>query len=755
MHRKLTLISAAAGSGKTTLISEWTAGCDRPVAWLSLDEGDSDSTRFLTYFVAALQTLALDGGDEIAAKLGERAMAQLQSPQPPPAESILITLINEIAALQDPFVFVMDDYHLVDAAPVNDALAFLLEHLPSQMHLVIASREDPPLPLARYRARDQLTEVRASDLQFTFSEVTEFLNHVMGLTLSAEDIAVLETRTEGWIAGLQLAAISLQGHSDPSGVIKSFSGRHHFVLDYLVEEVLQQQPEGVQAFLLRTSILDRLCGPLCDAVCSVGTASRSKGTAVLFDTSANGQATLETIEQNNLFLVPLDNERRWYRYHHLFADLLRQRLYQSTSLTTEHEAEIDVAELHSRASEWYEANGLEIEAFQHAVTAYASTLLLVGQHTAVEEKLQIAEAALQGTGADDATTDLIGRIAAIRATLAVIQNDAETIIAQSLRAQETLDHDNSIFRTIATWTLGFAYQLKGDRTAASRAYAETIAIDGDSLYTTAATITLGQIQESDNQLSAATRTYDNGLNLAGDPPHMIACEAYLGLARIAYERNDLNAAQQYGEQCLQLTKQMENVDSFASHGVFLARMMLARGDVPGAVSVLAEAEAFVHRYQFEFRMPKVAAVQVLTLLHQGDLMAAASLAQKYDLSLDQARVFLAQGDPSAALAVLEPLRQQMDAKGWGDEQLKVMTLQAVAHHAFGDTDTALQHLAQALALGEPENFVRTFVDEGAPMEHLLSKAAARGIMPDYVGRLLAVFEMEKKESDTLPYPGIS
>ena len=351
---------------------------------------------------------------------------------------------------------------------------------------------------------------------------------------------------------------------------------------------------------------------------------------------------------------------------------------------------------------------------------------------------------------DDATTDLIGRIAAIRATLAVIQNDAETIIAQSLRAQETLDHENSIFRTIATWTLGFAYQLKGDRTAASRAYAETIAIDGDSLYTTAATITLGQIQESDNQLSAATRTYDNGLNLAGDPPHMIACEAYLGLARIAYERNDLNAAQQYGDQCLQLTKQMETVDSFASHGVFLARLMLARGDAPGAVAVLAEAEAFVHRYHFEFRMPKVAAAQVLALLHQGDLKAAASLAQKHDLTLDQARVFLAQGDPSAALAVLEPLRQQMDAKGWGDERLKVMTLQAVAHHAFGEKDTALQHLAEALALAEPENFVRTFVDEGAPMEHLLSEAAVRGIMPDYVGTLLAVFEVEKKESDSLP-----
>ncbi len=257
----------------------------------------------------------------------------LQSPQPPPTESILTALLNEITTIPDNFVLVLDDYHVIDAKPVDNALTFLLEHLPPQMHLVIATREDPHLPLARLRARGQLTELRVADLRFTPAEAAEFLNQVMGLNLSAEDIAALETRTEGWIAGLQLAAISMQGHEDATSFIKSFTGSHHFVLDYLVEEVLQQQSESVQTFLLRTSILDRLCGPLCDAV--------------LLDPSASGQETLEYLEHANLFIVPLDNERRWYRYHHLFADLLRQRLQQSASSGNE---EGGVAEYHIRAS---------------------------------------------------------------------------------------------------------------------------------------------------------------------------------------------------------------------------------------------------------------------------------------------------------------------------------------------------------------------------------------------------------------------
>jgi LuxR family maltose regulon positive regulatory protein len=333
LHRKFTLISAPAGFGKTTLLSEWISKSPRRVTWLSLDEGDNDSTRFWTYFIASPQGLRPD--------LGNDALALLQSPQPPKITSILTTLINDIATFPDSFAIVLDDYHVIDAKPVNastsvdNALIFLLDHLPPQMHLVIATRDDPNLPLARLRARDQLNEFRIADLRFTPSETAEFLNQVIGLNLSAEEIAALESRTEGWIAGLHLAAISMRGRRDTTSFIKSFTGSHQFVMDYLVEEALQQQSERVQTFLLRTSILDRLCGPLCDAV--------------LLDSSASGQETLEYLQQTNLFIVPLDNERYWYRYHHLFADLLRKRLHQIAALSAgDHVA--DVAEYHIRAS---------------------------------------------------------------------------------------------------------------------------------------------------------------------------------------------------------------------------------------------------------------------------------------------------------------------------------------------------------------------------------------------------------------------
>ena len=435
---RLTLVSAPAGFGKTTLVSEWVAGCGRPVAWLSLDAADSDPGRFLIYLIAALQT--------VAPGVGGGVLAVLQSPQPPPIESTLTALLNDVAAIPSHVVLVLDDYHVLDAKPVDEAMTFLVEHLPPQLHLVIATREDPALPLPRLRARGQLTELRGADLRFTPDEASAFLNQVMGLALSAEEVAALDARTEGWIAGLQLAAISLQGHSDAACFIESFAGSNRFVLDYLLEEVLQRQPERVQTFLLRTSILERLCGPLCDAL--------------LLDTSTSGQETLDDLDRANLFLIPLDTERHWFRYHHLFADLLRQtrgqRAIEAGSLDEDH----------IRASEWYETNGFEIEAFEHAAAGhdieraerliegramplhhrgavvpilhwleslpttvldarpslwvtYASLLLNWGYSDAIEPKLQAAERALQDAEADDRTRDLVGRIASVRAFLAL------------------------------------------------------------------------------------------------------------------------------------------------------------------------------------------------------------------------------------------------------------------------------------------------------------------------------------------------
>ena len=753
LHRKLTLISAPAGFGKTTLVSQWLAGGPRPIAWLSLDEGDNDPVRFLTYLVAALRT--------VAPNIGEGVLGVLHSPQPPPSEAILTALLNDLTTIPDHFILVLDDYHVIDAKPIDQALTYLVEHLPPQMHLVIATREDPQLPLARLRARGYLTEVRAVDLRFTPSEAAAFLNQTMGLTLSAQDIAALETRTEGWIASLQLAALSLQGHEDATGFIKSFTGSHHFVLDYLLEEVLGQQPESVQTFLLRTSILDRFCGPLCDAV--------------VLDPSISGQATLEYLEHANLFIIPLDDERRWYRYHHLFADLLRQRLHQSTASSPGDEGS-GMAELHLRASLWYEDHGLSLEAFHHAAAAhdveraarlvegdgmplhfrgavtpvlhwleslpktaldarpvlwvmYASALTMTGFLPGVEPKLQSAEAALQGAERDDTTQDVVGQIAAIRAMLASAENQVETIIAQSRRALEYLHPSNLASRTSTLWTLGFASFLQGDRAAARRAYTEAISLSqaaGNIILYIGSTIGLGTIQEADNQLSLAAETYRRVLHLAGDLPQPPACEAHLGLAHVLYEWNDLEAAQQHGQQSVHLARQLENTDKCVAGEVLLARLKLAQGDVAGAAALLAEAGQSARQHNFVYRIPEVAAAQVLTLLRQGNLAAAAHLAETHGLPLSQARVHLAQGDTSAALAALSPRREQVEARGWQDERLKVMVLQAVALQAHGEQEKAVHLLCDALALAEPGGFIRLFVDEGRPMAQLLSAAEATG-----------------------------
>jgi len=778
MGRKLTLISASAGFGKTTLLSEWVVHCGRAVAWLSLDEGDNDPIRFISYLIAALQS--------IKAEIGGTLLAGLQSSSPLSSESVLTTLLNESTTISHNFMLVLDDYHMIEARQVDEAVTYLIEHLPPHMHLVIATREDPPLSLSRLRARGQLTELRTADLRFNSVEAAEFLDHTMKLDLSVDDIAALETRTEGWIAGLQLAALSMLGHAshDTTGFIKSFTGSHRFVLDYLIEEVFQQQTEGVQAFLLRTSILDRMCGSLCNAV--------------LRDSSVPAQGTLERLEHTNLFIVPLDNERHWYRYHHLFKDLLRQRLGRNLSQT-------EIAELHIRASEWYEDNNLAFEAFHHAAVANdieraerlikgeviplhsraavitvldwlhllpknildarpwlwvrsAMMALNAGQTTGVEEKLQAAEAAMAVAMMDAApdynSRDLIGQIAAVRATLALACYQTENMIIQSHRALEYLHSDNLPFRSRALRTLGFANQLKGDRSTARQFYTEAMAIKqttGNIHLTVSALTGLGNVQESDTQLYQAAETYQHSLQLLSDQQPPNADQEYIGLARIFYEWNDLEAAEQYGQQSLELARHYDRVvDRFVICEIFLARLKLARGDVAGAADMMGKAEQTTRRQNFVQRMPDIAAVQALVLLRQGNLDAAAQLTRQYEVPLSQARVLIAQNDPSAALSILEPYRQQMEAKDWQDERLKAVVLQAVAYHVQGETDKAVQALGVALTLAKPGGYIRLFIDEGLPMAQLLSQAATLGIMPDYVSTLLAVFEAGKRKSDGRP-----
>ncbi|WP_152394552.1 LuxR C-terminal-related transcriptional regulator [Paenibacillus guangzhouensis] len=774
-QRKLTLISAPAGYGKTTLVSDWLAAHKASAAWLSLDERDQDPARFLTYLIVALQ--------QAVPQLGEGLLGLLRLPQLPRVESLITALVNDLLVIPDPLILVLDDYHMVASESIDEAIMLLLERMPSHIHLMMTTRKDPNLPLARLRVRNQLTEVRASDLRFTASEADEFLSHVMGLVLSADNVALLQSRTEGWAAGLQLAALSMQGHGDHNRISQSFSGSHPFVLDYLVEEVLQQQSDRIQHFLLHTSMLDRLCGTLCDAVLDRDAPEHQTSTL-------SGQATLEYLERANLFIVPLDQERKWYRYHHLFADILRKRLEQHSSFTAQ-----GAADYHLRASQWYEGQGLTFEAFQHAAAAgdiplaarllegegmplifrgavmpvlnwlntlpeeelhahpslhvmHASAELLIGQVSGVEPKLQAAEQALQEAELDEQTRDLLGHIASIRATLAVSQHQADAIMTEALRALAYLHPRNLPVRAATTWALGYAYQLQGELAIANKVYTESLMQSrkiGHVMITLMATLGLGMIREAENQLHRAMETYEEVLKLAGDPPLPVACEAHLGMARIYYERNDLAAAKQHGRQCVLLAQQFEQTDRAIAGEVFLASVKFAQGEVNSAAVMLTKADQMAREQNFVQVQPNIAELHVRVLLHQGHNAAAAgrACALPFEHSTSQVRVHLAEGKPQAALNVVETLHEQAQAKGQPDTELKLTVLKAIALHANGDKGDAVRLFEHALVIAEPEGFIRTFVDEGLPIVELLRDTAKHGAMENYARKLLSACEMQE------------
>ncbi len=811
VHRRLTLLSAPAGFGKTTLLGEWVAGCERPAAWVSLDEADNDPTRFLAYLVAALQTIEAD--------IGAGVLGALQSPQPP-TESALTTLLNELATVPHEFVLVLDDYHVIDAEPVDDALAFLIEHLPPRMHLIIATREDPQLPLARLRARGQLSEVRAADLRFTPSEAAEFLEGVMGLNLRAEDIAAVETRTEGWIAGLQLAAISMRGREDTPSFIRSFTGSHHFVLDYLVEEVLQQQSESIQGFLLRTSILDRLCGPLCDAV--------------LLDSSASGQETLEFLERANLFVVPLDNERHWYRYHNLFAELLRQRLQGSVASSKGHEAR-EVAEFHVRASSWYEDNGLDFEAIHHALVAedferaaslvelswrtmdrslqfatwlgwvkalpdelvrarpvlsaaYAWALLDTGELEAGKARLRDAERWLESTAEtsvpsaemvvvdEEEFRSLPVTIASAHAYLAQALGDVPGTVMHARRALDLLPEDDHLGRAIPGALLGLAYWASGDLEAAHRILADALLgfqMTGNIVAAISGTYGLADIRIDQGRLQEAVRTYERSLRLAmeqGEPALQGTAHLYLGLSGLRLEQGDLGAAKQHMLKSEELGEHTTLPDWLYRRFVAKARMAEAQGEIDNALDLLDEAERLHHRNPVPDVRP-VTALKTRVWIGQGRLTEALGWTRERGLSVADdlsylrefehivlARVLVAeyksaQVDRSIleAMGLLERLLKAAEAGGRMGRAIEILVLQALVHHTQGDITAALKPLQRSLTLAEPEGYVRIFIDEGTPMARLLSEAAARGITPDYTSKLLAAFEAEARKGEDRSY----
>ncbi len=796
LHGKLTLISAAAGFGKTTLVSAWAAGCGLPIAWLSLDAGDGDPARFLAYLIAALQTAA--------PALGQGAAAALDSPQPPPPEAIVTALLNEIAAGPDQMVLVLDDYHAVEASPVDHALAFLLDHAPRQLHVVVVTREDPPLPLARYRARGQLIELRAADLRFTPAEAAAFLNQAMDLQLSASDIAALDARTEGWIAGLQLAALSLQGRPDTARFIAAFTGSHRFVLDYLMEEVLQRQPQPVRRFLLQTSILDRLCGPLCDAVTG----------------QADGRSLLATLERGNLFVVPLDEARQWYRYHHLFADVLRARLIE--------EQAGGVAELHRRASVWFEQNDLPAEAIQHALLAqdieraaaliervwldmdlnyqsapwlrwaqqlpdavieahpvlclgYAWALLNGGELEASEARLRDAErwidpppeAVARMVVVDTATHQALpAAIASARAYRASALGDIPGAIGHARQALALAAEDDVLRRTQATALLGLAEYASGDLPAAEQsllAFQAAARQGGDMATVLGITFILADIWLALGRLRQAISAYRQALHLAAREPALPigASDLYRGLGELFCEQGELAAAAETLATAQQVGEQAGLTGWPHRLGVAQARLEAAHGDLDAALALLDEAERVAIREPLPNVRP-IAALRARLWIRQGRWREAAGWAREQGLSPDDAlsyrrefehltlaRLLIAryrddgdEGSIRAALGLLERLRQAAEKGGRGGSGLEIMLLQALARRALGDRSAAVAWLAQALALAEPEGYVRLFVDEGEEMRLLLAEARGqiekqkhgdRGRLIGHVNKLLAAF----------------
>ena len=797
---RLTLISAPAGFGKSTLVSEWIVGCKRPTAWLSLDKEDHQPTQFLAYLVAALQT--------IAPQIGQGVVEILRSPPLPPVESIFTALLNEINLLPHDLILVFDDYDLVDNQRIDHAIAFLVDHLPPQMHLVIATREDPHLPLARLRARGQLTELRAADLRFIPAEATEFVNQVMGLGLSAEHIAALEDRTEGWIAGLQLATLSLQGHQDVPGFVRAFAGDHRYIVDYLVEEVLQRQPEPVRSFLLQTAILDRFNGPLCDAVTGY---SRSS-------------ARLEALERGNFFMVPLDDRRHWYRYHHLFAEVL------SAHLMAEHPDQVPV--LHQRASEWFEQNGSETDAIRHALAAeaferaadlieralpamrrsrqdtttlgwfralpnelfhyrpvlsaqYGFALLGSGEIEGVEARLRDAERWLDmmpdtdewpaASPAEMVVVDeeefrrLPGSIAMHRAGLALVRGDIPETVTYVRRALELAPVDDHFRRGGAMALLGLAYWASGDLEAAHRSYAEGMAElqQAGNIYDTInGTITLAAMRHAQGRLREAMRTYERGFQFAmeqGETTLAVwgTADLHVGMSTLYREQNDLRAAIENLLRSKELGEHTGLPRDRYRWRVAMARIREAEGDLDGALDLLYEAER-LYVNAFSPNVRPIAASRIRMWLAQGRLVEAIDWVRDRGLSVEDdlsylrefehitlTRVLFAryQSDRAdhsirEAMGLLQRLQKAAEEGERTGSIIEILVMQALGYQVQGDIAAALASLQQAMKLAEPEGYVRMFVDEGPPMAQLLREAAARGIMPGYTGKLLAAFDVE-------------
>jgi LuxR family maltose regulon positive regulatory protein len=718
-------------------------------------------------------------------------------------------LLNEITTITDNFVLVLDDYHVINARPVDDALTFLFDHLPPQMHLVITTREDPDLPLPRLRVRGQLTELRATDLRFTPAEAAGFLNQVMGLNLSSKDIDALETRTEGWVAGLQLAALSMQGREDISGFIRAFAGHDRYIVDYLVEEVLRSQPERVRNFLLQTSILVRLSGPLCDMVTG----------------QEDGKRMLDALERGNLFVIPLDDKRHWFRYHHLFSDVLHAHLME--------EQPDQVPTLHQRACDWYEHNGSSADTIRHALAAedfnraaglvelawpamdlsfqaatwlgwakvlpdelvrarpvlsvgYAWALLNDGELEAGEARLQDAEQYLDTTSDlsekpeassvnmvvvdEEQFRSLPASIALARAYIAQSVSDISVTLKYARRALDLLSEEDHLQRGVAESLLGLTYWTSGDLESAHRSFANFMAnmrSAGNFSFAISPTFVMADIRMVQGRLHEAIRTYEQSLQLAteqGEPVIRGTGDLYLGLSELHLEQGDLEASKQHLLRSEELGEHAALPDWPYRLCITQALIQEAQGDRDRALDLLDEGERLYYRTPIP-RIRPIAALKTRVWVRQGRVTKAFGWVHERGLSVDDdlsylhefehvtlARVLIAnykndrvERSIHEAMGLLERLLKAAEAGGRMGSVIEILVLQALAHEAQGNISQALVLLERTLTLAEPEGYVRIFVGEGKPMAKLLSEAAAQGIMSDYVIKLLDVFRAEEQK----------
>jgi LuxR family transcriptional regulator, maltose regulon positive regulatory protein len=799
---RLTLVSAPAGFGKTTLLAEWLGeapGEDRAVAWLSLDPADSEPASFWTYVVTALQ-MAVPG-------VGAASLELIES-SPVPTDLVLTTLLNELAAAPGEVWLVLDDYHMVDSHDVRDGMTFLLEHLPPHVHVVLSTRADPDLPLARWRVRGELVEIRAAELRFTSDEAATYLNEATGLHLAAGDVDVLEERTEGWIAALQLAALSIQGRDDVSSFIARFAGNDRYIVDYLVEEVLTHQSEPVRELLLRTAVLDRLTGPLCDAVTG----------------RDDGSNMLTTLQRANLFLVALDDQGQWYRYHHLFADVLRARLLA--------EQPDLVSLLHQRASRWYEANDSAEEAVRHALAArdfdraaylmelavpairrnrqeailfgwmkalpdevvrrspvlgvfFGYMLMVSGDLDAFEPRLDDAERALaaapDGSAPPWAPTEelrtLPATIAVYRASLAQAHGDVAGMTEHARRALTLAGSGDHLARGGAAGFLGLAAWTQGDVSSALGTFTQAVAslhAAGNLVDELSSTVVLADLWVAAGRTGTARRLYEGALQVSeahGEPVLRATPDLHVGLAELDYELGDLESAKRHLETAAALGEGAAMTEGRYRWFVAMSRIADAAENPQEAITLLERAEQLYLPGFFPDVRP-LAAMKARVWIAHGDLSQAAGWAHDRGVSATDDAGYLSEFDHltlvrlliaqhrtrpdtntiDQAVGLLDRLHEAAETSGRAGSLIEIRMLQALAQDARGHRPEALQTLGEAWAQSpEPEGSVRLFLDEGTPMVELLGDAEQQdGLVGDHARRLLSFGKTRDGEAPLAP-----